>query len=267
MQIIVINMPSATRRKERILSILNSMHLECVILRAIDGKIDAEKARKGFINQSTMLLSDGEFGCMLSHIKAWEIIANCEKQQPYLILEDDVYFASNFKNLLQKIKILPDSVGIFRLETMLARVEIARKIQQTVEQKYQFHQLYSNHAGAAAYILNNKTAKFLLQEAPKLTRAIDTELFDPNRRNISPFPVYQCIPSPCIQVTLLKDKTLSAELTSQISGREDSYLMPQKKAGKFVNILKILLRPFYLFCVSQILRRKGRARVHVPFDS
>lgn len=71
MRIIVINMPSATKRKERILSILNSMHLEYVILRAIVGKIDAEKVRKRFINQSIMLLSDGEFGCMLSYIKAW----------------------------------------------------------------------------------------------------------------------------------------------------------------------------------------------------
>lgn len=88
-------------------------------------------------------------------------MANCKIQQPYLILENDVHFASSFKSFFQKIKALPDSIRIFRLKTMLARVEIAREIQQTVEQKYQFHQLCSNHAGSAAYILNNKTAKFL----------------------------------------------------------------------------------------------------------
>ena len=267
MQIIVINMPCAIKRKERISNILNSMHLEYEILEAVDGKVDAEKYQKRFSNESTMLLSDGEFGCMLSHIKAWEIVASCETSKPYLILEDDVHFASNFKSFLQEIKIFEDEIGIYRLETMLARVEISRKIYQDVKKKYHFHQLYSNHAGAAAYILSNRMAKFLLQEIPKLTRAIDTELFDPNRRTISHFPVYQCIPSPCIQVMLLKDKSLSEGLASQIFDREDSRLVPIKKTGKFVELIKTLLRPFYLFGVSQILRRKGRARVFVPFDS
>lgn len=243
------------------------MHLEYEILDAVDGKADAEKGRKRFSNESTMLLSDGEFGCMLSHIKAWEIITSCNDSEPYLILEDDVHFASNFKSFVEKIKIPPDAMGVYRLETMLARVEIAREIQQTVGQKYHFHRLYSNHAGTAAYILGNKMAKFLLQEVSKLTRAIDTELFDPNRRSISHFPVYQCIPSPCIQVMLLKDKSLNEELASQIFAREDSRLVPIKKTGKFVETIKTLLRPFYLFAISQILRRKGRARVFVPFDS
>ncbi len=216
-----------------------------------------------FSNLNSMLLSPGEFGCLLSHIEVWKWLAANNESSELLVMEDDVQLSPDFKDVMDGLKIDTEAIALYKLETMLASVEADRMPVQRLG-KHQIHRIFSTHAGTAAYALNKATARHLLRHAMAMTRAVDTELFSPDRRTIPYIAVYQCMPAPCIQDMLIPGSKVGA-LSSQISEREDHRLGLVKMQGGIKTEMKNLLRPLYLSLVSLRLKKTGKFRTQVKF--
>lgn len=99
MQIHIINL---TRRQDRRIKLIEELEKHniknYVFVDAIDGNtIDVNE----MISNGHSPLKKGEYGCYLSHLKVYKSIIE-SSEELHLILEDDIYFANNFKNKLRK---------------------------------------------------------------------------------------------------------------------------------------------------------------------
>lgn len=271
MRIFVISLKEALHRRSRMQHLLDATGIPFEFFDAIKG---ADLTDDDLIKHqifSAKSLTKPELGVMLSHILIWQKIVEANVQKA-IILEDDVHFGASFKKVIHEINIPIERLGLYRLETVLASVDIdARPIQVFGEIK--LHQIFSNHAATAGYLLNTKTAQHLLTQVPKMRLAFDNELFDPERRNIQGVDVFQCVPGVVIQdATLMKSENALDQqvdfLKSTIGdARIDNDLgfIEQKKVTMFARF-KNLMRPIYLFIYNLALLPKRRKRVRVEFE-
>ena len=203
-------------------------------------------------------MSLAEIGCLLSHIKVWDLFLKDEVEYA-LILEDDVHFVADFSSFLtEAIKhVKSNEIAVHRLETFNARITMERKVVGRSNSR-ECRRLITNHGGAAAYILNRAAARHLLGARESMQHLPDTEMFDPVRRHVKGLKVYQWLPAPCIQ-----DMHHSSPigLTSSLTGsRSDDLNGLTRKPSGFVGYLKKLGRPAYTFFYDLALWPKGRTR-------
>lgn len=190
-----------------------------------------------------------------------------------MILEDDVHFGASFKKVIHEINIPVETLGLYRLETVLASVDIETKTTQEIG-GIKIHQIFSNHAATAGYILNANTANYLLTQVSKMQLALDNELFDPVRRNIQGIDVFQCVPGVVIQdAALMKSvNTLDKQidyLKSTIGDARVDHQFGFIEPRKIILLEKIKndMRPIYLFLYNFALLTKRKKRVRVEFES
>lgn len=265
MKIFVINLKSATFRRTRMQNLLDALECQFEFIDAVIGASlpsDVLTQQKLGLNSK---LTKPELGAMLSHISVWKKIVN-ENIHQALILEDDVHFSHSFKQVLAQVNIPADTVALFRLETMFASVNVAREPHQTIDNIH-IHKIFSNHAGSAGYIINKKTAAFLLAQTHLLTEAIDTEMFDPTRSNLNMAEVFQCVPAVIMQDMFLPEAEQNTQLTSAISNnRQDTIEGLIGKESRYLKALKKLVRPIKLKIYSLMLRPKNKTRIVVTFE-
>ena len=266
MKTFVISMAGAHHRRNRMRALLASMGVAFEFVDGIDGRTLPDAEIRKFSFHQEIKLGRGELGCLLSHASIWKRMAADPACELALILEDDVHFSPGFGGLLANIRVDPDAIGLYRLETMLASVNISRRPRQAVG-KYRVHKLLSTHAGTAAYIVNRKTAAHLSACYLSMRRAVDIELFSPERRTIGPIDVYQCVPAPCMQDMKFPASQQNAHLRSNITEeREDIAMGIFRREPDFIKLIKALLRPVYLKIFSLGLIARGMMRVQVKFD-
>lgn len=99
MNIHIINLLRRADRKAKLIEELKKHNItDYVFVDAVDGKnIDVEKMS----SDGCKPLKSGEYGCYLSHLNIYKSILD-SSEELHLILEDDIYFADNFKNRLRK---------------------------------------------------------------------------------------------------------------------------------------------------------------------
>jgi GR25 family glycosyltransferase involved in LPS biosynthesis len=156
---IVINIKSNTQRYNCTLKQLKKNGLDNIIFfDAIDCNSDLNKYKyktmENFINPCNNLpIRNGEIGCALSHYFVWKFI--CENKIPEaLILEDDIFFLSNFK---EEFDILLDSNLDYDLFFFNRNPKNITNEKQ-IDNKY-IKMCYSYNANA--YLIKNKTASIL----------------------------------------------------------------------------------------------------------
>lgn len=121
--IYVVSLPTRQDRRDRIQKELSRFNVNYTIVDAIDGKV-ATSLKKWYATSRNHIspkyidtLSAGEIGCILSHIRIWEMIClNCTKDGWYLILEDDCMFDPRVTNemLAESIQNLPRDCKYFK---------------------------------------------------------------------------------------------------------------------------------------------------------
>lgn len=103
-RIYIINLDTDRERWLKIEKQLNALKLDFVRISGVNFKTNTEtteyrysihRNRKEFHSDLTV----GEIGCYLSHIKCWQKIIE-EKLDYAFILEDDIFFRANFKELV-----------------------------------------------------------------------------------------------------------------------------------------------------------------------
>ena len=137
-------------------------------------------------------LRNAEVSCFLSHKAAWQRVV--EKNEPFLILEDDVILSKDTGKILSHFHQAND-YGLINLETT-HRLKLIGNSEVRINHKYSLRRLLHNKTGAAAYIIWPSFAKKLLlkfsdQSAALADAALYTNFFGTKQYQLSPAPAVQ----------------------------------------------------------------------------
>ena len=265
--VVVISLPSASARRERMSKLLAEHGLTFQFFDAVDGRQPPGQQRAALALPHAGPLFPAELGCALSHIDVWKSIAASAGSGLTLILEDDVHLSAGFAADWNGIAAADVPDGIYRFETMLASVTLGM---QPVwkGRSCAFHPMQSAHGGTAAYALNAPTAAALLASCGEMREAVDIELFHHARSSIRPPPVYQAYPALAIQDMFLPEHLRTAWLGSQIVARRDQQTgvaARDEKTNKAINYMRNAGRPLVNRWRSLQLRSRGMFRRLIPF--
>jgi len=111
--IIIISLEKSQDRRDRLKDILKDIDYK--IFNAVDGKKETEyiqKLKEKHVIENT--LNPGQTGCLLSHITLWENFIQKDKEH-VLVLEDDIYINSIFKDFIKTHVKFPDDFDIIFL--------------------------------------------------------------------------------------------------------------------------------------------------------
>ncbi|MEX1035352.1 MAG: glycosyltransferase family 25 protein [Sneathiella sp.] len=118
---------------------------------------DGEKRRRYFGKD----LKAGEIGCLLSHRKIYEKMV-AEGIPGALILEDDVFLAGNFKDVLEDIQGTTLHWDLIRFVGHGKVFDIGFRRLAALRHGYSITRVPTSPSGAYAYLLTQKAAKRLL---------------------------------------------------------------------------------------------------------
>ncbi|MET0341070.1 MAG: glycosyltransferase family 25 protein [Polyangiales bacterium] len=222
----------------------------------------ADRAYHGWAGR--VHLSAGEIGCLLSHLRVWQAIAEGDSDHA-VVFEDDVHLAEDFRLFVERLRLSREALCVHRLETFRARVTLDRHATFRVGHRAAYR-LNTNHGGAAAYLLNRRTARHLLQFRERLCHLPDVELFDPERRAVGALLTYQWTPAPCIQDFLVPRTAASQGFGSNLDhDRSDRRAGVLRADSRLNRRLKAIARPMYTAAYSLMLAPRGLQRVDVHF--
>jgi glycosyl transferase family 25 len=260
----LINLDRAVERRERMEALLDGLGLAYERVPAVDSATERHRLQDAFDFHNGATATDAEMICVLSHMRAWDRFLETDAPAA-VFLEDDVHFAPSYSAVTAGLGIRADDEAIWRLETHLATVTADRRpvLRLGGTAVYEIH---TNHAGAAAYALSRAAARRLLSERRLFRRSIDTELFDPERRSISPIRVLQCDPAPCVQDDKLNGTASAPYLASLVGDdRNDVITGWLRQEPPIVRRIKAAGRPLYRQAASLLLGLRGRRRLAVRF--
>jgi len=232
--VFVINLPRSADRRESISQKLAEQGLEFEFIEAVDGKTlpmeDGDhynrKARLRYFGRD---LTAGELGCLMSHRKAYEIMA--ERNLPSaIVFEDDVIFKHNhFADVVEAILKLERQWDIVRF---LGKKKKCRSFEKLTD-KHMLVKLPGTPGGGHGYILTQHAAQILLKHTHKPWVPIDTLL---GRTWETGLKVFCVEPSPI---------TTNEELTSTIG---DTRFDKSRKTPEGASPFYPLFRGWYKLC-------------------
>ncbi len=256
---IIINLPQATDRLQHIDKLFTHFGINYIIEKGytIDCVPKGVIARYGSPTDPIRLRS---IACTQSHVSAWKTFLSTDNEE-CMIAEDDILLCRNFDSIWNNLDIPGDSYAIWKIETANATCTIQKRYERQYN-CFSFHQLYSGHSGTAAYIINRKTAKFLLSVASDFRATTDHELFDPLFRSVPMCRTYQAVPALCIQDSA----------NSNSSTTFHSLIGPGRNPdgnSKINQLRRKYLSPLVTAIVSILISYQGLRRVkvmHLPLE-
>lgn len=209
-----------------------------------DIKLTAEKLE---IDLDKSELSNGEKGCLLSHISLWKKII-VENLDYLVILEDDIYLGQDADLFLSSSDWIPSGIDFIKFEKFSNHISV-NKEPLDIKCNRQLFQLKKEHLGTAGYLINQSMAKQLLSYVESLSffKPVDQLIFNDFIRS-EIVPVYQMVPGLSIQDFLLENKT-----TSLVSSIEQERIAAKKKRNLYEKskrtlgekIFKEIFRPIF----------------------
>lgn len=167
MRVLIINLPKSTARLDFQKQQLGRINLECDVIIAV-GIDDLEEATyKRFSHTWQRLMRRTEVACFMSHLKTWQIVK--EKNQPYLILEDDALLSRCVPELLNDFEtpeFANNNCDLITLE-IRNRKKIVGKSHQKLSCNAHLLDLFQDRTGAAAYVLWPSGANKLIDKYNK----------------------------------------------------------------------------------------------------
>ncbi len=160
MQVIVINLSSATARREFQEKQLGKLNLDYTFLNATSvDDIDDSTYQKHYYDWQRPLRRS-EVACYFSHRRCWEKVISSGK--PALILEDDALLSINTPSILSKLE-KSNGIDLVDLE-VTGRKKNVSKIAAITGDNHKLFKLYLNSPGAGGYILFPSGARKLLEQ-------------------------------------------------------------------------------------------------------
>ncbi|MDA3889334.1 MAG: glycosyltransferase family 25 protein [Allgaiera sp.] len=203
MQAYLINLERATERRAYMLGELKRLWPELVVNRALAVDIKAPDWQPPAQYQPGKWLSDrwalgpSDIEIFRSHLDCWEKIACSD--QPGLVLEDDLLFSEQFRELVEQMLRHPHP-GVIRLDGLSRPLLMEAPI--SICQDAKISRFHSLAPSCAAYLLWPQAAEALVSRA-WIARTVDDFLFDPYPAERCTrghdLPVWQFEPAPCTQ--------------------------------------------------------------------
>jgi GR25 family glycosyltransferase involved in LPS biosynthesis len=194
-----------------------------------------------------------EMACTQSHILAWHTFL-ASSYQNCLVLEDDVLFCQEFERFWDAFEVPLNRIEIWKLETVKATCTIVKDALSQFND-IKFHQLLSAHSGAGSYLINRKTAEFLIQVSSDFKIMVDNELFDPIHRTTPMCRILQAVPAPCIQDS---EHFKRPHLATTIGGNRNP------DGTSIINIIRRkYLSPLVSLVVSILISYQGLKRIRI----
>jgi len=177
-KIFVINLDHREDKFSSVVEQLNKFQLPCERISAVNGKdltnseisdiYDSDKNEKFY----PKILSSGEIGCYLSHIKAWKEIINQELDYA-VILEDDCKIEEHFQNFNKYIEKLQNWDYI-----KIAGNRGAKKIKRSEALCREASIVYYNKipASTVGQIISYSGAQKLLENSKSIFRPVDIDI-------------------------------------------------------------------------------------------
>lgn len=154
-----------------------------------------------------------EVACFLSHRGVWQKIAS--GADPWaIVVEDDVVFSPDAGEVLSSPDWFPKGFHVLKFETMGNRVELSGRVYAR-KGGYKLRRLKDDHIGAAGYILDRESARFLVDWTRDRCEPADKLLFHPSQLSSAGYPILQMTPALCMQdFHLLTKQELQATTSS-----------------------------------------------------
>lgn len=180
-KVFVINLARSPQRMAHIAQQLEDAEVAFERIEGVDGNqlADAEIERVSparLVRQHYYRdLNKGEVGCSLSHRKAWQKIVDDELDFAF-VLEDDIDLESNFADVVELMRELPDSNWDF-IKLYPMRKGSPKNIRQSVE--YKNHQFISYHKlplSNGAQVVSKQGARALLKNMSHVVQPVDGHL-------------------------------------------------------------------------------------------
>jgi glycosyl transferase family 25 len=213
----LINLDRAPARLAFISRRLQALGIPYSRLSAVDGSAMPEKDRTAFIAsrpRDGRTWSAGQVGCFMSHVKAWEKIA--EGLEPYgVIIEDDVHVSDEAPAFLKSPNWIPADADIVRLESTGQWLKLGKTSSRIDDRAVR--RVRSTAWGAGAYVLSKSAALKLLAVEPKLHSPVDDFLFNFKSSAVAKgLTVYQVAPALVEQDKFIANQSASKGFGSDI---------------------------------------------------
>ena len=248
MQIFVINLPDAVKRRKLQKDQLTKLGLEYTILDATSAE-DISKAtyNKNYFDWQRPLRKT-EVACYYSHRSTWDRVIR--SGEPALILEDDAILSIFLPELLENLNKIK-SIDLINLENR-SRKKFVSSSHMDIECNSKLLRLYQDRTGAAGYILWPSGANKLIQ----LEKKSGIGLADAHITACHALKAYQVEPSPIIQLDQCEDYGISNSYTHTISKSTVSSIENYRGGAYFILKrllfqLKLAFRQLYLLTKSQ----------------
>ena len=156
--IVWINLDRSHKRKKEMLKKLEPINIPNTRIKAVDGKNQEmiKKFKKGLVYS----ISDIEFACLLSHIKAISFCENLPGEH-FLIVEDDVSFKKNLAFFRISLKDIIKNAPPF--EILMIYKNLLRPLPYLYTDWNQEYEKGWHISGCVAYVITKKGVKTILR--------------------------------------------------------------------------------------------------------
>ena len=248
MQIFVINLPDAIKRRKLQKDQLTRLGLEYKILDATSIEDISEATYKKHYFDWQRPLRKAEVACYYSHRSAWEIVIR--SGEPALILEDDSILSIFLPELLDRLNRIKNA-DLINLENR-SRKKFVSNSYSDIGCNSKLLRLYQDRTGAAGYILWPSGAKKLIQFEKKS----GIGLADAHITSCYSLLSYQVEPSPIIQLDQCNEYGIINRYTNISSNSTVSSSQNYKGGGYFVMKrlfcqLKLAFRQLFILTKSK----------------
>jgi len=248
MQIFVINLPDAIKRRKLQKDQLTRLGLEYKILDATSIEDISEATYKKHYFDWQRPLRKAEVACYYSHRSAWEIVIR--SGEPALILEDDSILSIFLPELLDRLNRIKNA-DLINLENRSRKKFVSRSYVD-IACNSKLLRLYQDRTGAAGYILWPSGANKLIQ----LEKNSGIGLADAHITACHSLKAFQVEPSPIIQLDQCIDYGIS-NTYSHIVSKSTVSTRDNYRGGTYFILKRLLhqvrlaLRQLYMLTKSQ----------------
>lgn len=260
----VISLSSATDRRKHILEEFYQHNIPFLFFDALSPSLEFNQLVEQLIpNLSRCNLTNGEKGCLMSHLSLWHKCV--EENLPYIgVFEDDILLGTDAEEFLASDEWIHSrfqhgDTFIIRLETFLQKVLCdATNIAPYLDRD--FLKLKSTHFGTAGYIISFSAAKYFLNIFANMKEEeiepIDQLIFD-RFLPMDNFQVYQLSPAICIQELQVNQQNSS--LPSQLESERKTVRLVENEKRKKKSLQDLLIH--WLTKPKRIVEKRKRKKI------
>lgn len=217
MKVYLINLDRSPERLAWFMGQVEGKGVDVVRVPAVDarGLPDDEFERLLKLTSGHNSMSPAEMGCLLSHRKVWQLVADGPEEWAF-IAEDDIHLSAEAPKFLSDDSWIPPGADIVRAETDMRIQEMSYELVGTASGR-QLRALKSKQLGSAGYFICRSASDKLISHTNTHVEPVDVVLFALHAGLLRELRVLQLVPALCVQDMWHPDSVPNATLVSQIA--------------------------------------------------